>query len=174
MVLRLQVIWYFKFSKAREKGWQASRDFIKVGSRFPLQGPTFKSIHHHLPNMSSQADSRQQSRMLYVKNLNYNVQGNAYLLTSCCAYFKVLTLPSFFFSILGADLYELFGRYGAIRQIRIGDQAGKTKGTAFVVFEEIGDAKNAMEHLNGFHLQERYIVGEYARRQLHTICFHIC
>ncbi|UZJ51736.1 hypothetical protein CBS101457_001056 [Exobasidium rhododendri] len=82
--------------------------------------------------MSSQAESRQQSRMLFVKNLNYNVQG--------------------------ADLYELFGRYGAIRQVRIGDQAGKTKGTAFVVFEEIGDAKKAMEHLNGFHLQERYIV----------------
>ncbi|PWN46626.1 hypothetical protein IE53DRAFT_391209, partial [Violaceomyces palustris] len=57
----------------------------------------------------------------------------------------------------GSDLYELFGRYGAIRQIRLGD-APKTKGTAFVVFEEVADAKSALDHLNGFHLQERYIV----------------
>ena len=53
----------------------------------------------------------------------------------------------------------MFGRYGAIRQIRLGD-GPKTKGTAFVVYEEVSDAKSALEHLNGFHLQERYIVGE--------------
>ncbi|PWN86582.1 RNA-binding domain-containing protein [Acaromyces ingoldii] len=84
--------------------------------------------------MSAQAESRQQSRMLFVKNLNYTVSGS--------------------------DLYELFGRYGAIRQIRLGD-GPKTKGTAFVVYEEISDAKSALEHLNGFHLQERYIVVLY-------------
>lgn len=59
----------------------------------------------------------------------------------------------------GSDLYELFGRYGAIRQIRLGDQPSKTKGTAYIVFEEVQDAKNAVNHLNGFHLAERYIVG---------------
>lgn len=37
-----------------------------------------------------------------------------------------------------------------------------------MVFEEIGDAKNAMEHLNGFHLQERYIVGESHNLPLST------
>jgi hypothetical protein len=31
-------------------------------------------------------------------------------------------------------------------------------GTAFVVYEDLSDAKSAFEHLNGFHLQERYIV----------------
>lgn len=75
-------------------------------------------------------------------------------------------LTLFFFYILGEDLYELFGKYGAIRQIRLGDQPQKTKGTAFIVFEEIGDAKMALDRLNGFHLQERYIVGEY-------LCYHI-
>lgn len=60
----------------------------------------------------------------------------------------------------GSDLYELFGRYGAIRQIRLGDSA-QTRGTAYVVYEEVGDAKTAQANLNGFHLQERYIVGEY-------------
>jgi pre-mRNA branch site protein p14 len=94
------------------------------------------------------------NRILFVKNLNYQITGD--------------------------DLYDLFGRYGSIRQVRIGNEA-KTKGTAFVVFDDVMDvrvlcspslhhpslltsllqAKNALEHLNGFHLQERYIVVLY-------------
>ena len=101
------------------------------------------------------------NRILFVKNLNYQITGD--------------------------DLYDLFGRYGSIRQIRIGNEP-KTKGTAFVVFDDVMDvrslslsflpppipshppcdnryyenkAKNALEHLNGFHLQERYIVVLY-------------
>ncbi|KAF8709113.1 RNA recognition motif (RRM, RBD, or RNP domain), partial [Rhizoctonia solani] len=79
------------------------------------------------------------NRILFVKNLNYTITGD--------------------------DLYDLFGRYGAIRQIRLGNDS-KTKGTAFVVYEDVMDhiptqAKNALEHLNGFHLQERYIVVLY-------------
>jgi pre-mRNA branch site protein p14 len=82
------------------------------------------------------------------------------------------------YQITGEDLYDLFGRYGSIRQIRIGNES-KTKGTAFVVFDDVMDvstslfyliisnphgffeAKNALDHLNGFHLQERYIVVLY-------------
>jgi pre-mRNA branch site protein p14 len=82
------------------------------------------------------------------------------------------------YQITGEDLYELFGRYGSIRQIRIGNEP-KTKGTAFVVYDDVMDvsllampeatlltgsnfqAKNALDHLNGFHLQERYIVVLY-------------
>jgi len=74
------------------------------------------------------------NRILFVKNLNYQISGD--------------------------DLYELFGRYGQIRQVRIGNES-KSKGTAFVVFEDVMDAKNALDHLNGFHLQERYIVVLY-------------
>lgn len=79
--------------------------------------------------------ARQHSRILFVKNLNYNTTG--------------------------ADLYQVFGRYGAIRQIRLGD-GPKTKGTAYVVYEEMADAKRALDHLNGFHLNERYIVGKFS------------
>ena len=82
------------------------------------------------------------SRILFVKNLNYNTSG--------------------------ADLYEVFGRYGAIRQVRIGD-APQTRGTAYVVFEEIGDARNALNNLNGFNLQDRYIVGAY----MLTVLYHV-
>jgi pre-mRNA branch site protein p14 len=54
------------------------------------------------------------NRMLFVKNLNY--------------------------TITGEDLYDLFGRYGSIRQIRIGNEP-KTKGTAFVVFDDVMDVR---------------------------------
>lgn len=65
------------------------------------------------------------------------------------------------FNITGNDLYDLFGKYGPIRQIRLGtDTQLKTKGTAYIVYESPDDAKEAMNHLNGFHLMERYIVGE--------------
>lgn len=58
----------------------------------------------------TEQSSRNQSRILFIKNVSYQTTGS--------------------------DLYDLFGKYGAIRQIRLGDdQAKKTKGTAFVVYE---------------------------------------
>ncbi|KAJ2998027.1 hypothetical protein HDV02_004938 [Globomyces sp. JEL0801] len=36
--------------------------------------------------------------------------------------------------------------------------ANDTRGTAFVVYDDIFDAKNACEHLSGFNLQGRYLV----------------
>lgn len=54
-------------------------------------------------------------------------------------------------------MYDVFGKYGAIRQIRLGT-APRTRGTAYVVYEDIFDAKNACEHLNGFQVGGRYIV----------------
>lgn len=59
-------------------------------------------------------------------------------------------------------MYEVFGRYGAIRQIRLGDpENAKTKGTAFVVYEDILDAKNAVDHLSGFSIGGRYLTVLY-------------
>ena len=57
-------------------------------------------------------------------------------------------------------MYDIFGKYGAIRQIRIGT-ASDTRGTAFVVYEDIFDAKNACEHLSGFNVCNRYLVVLY-------------
>ena len=39
--------------------------------------------------------------------------------------------------------------------------AGKTKGTAFVVYEDIYDAKNAVDHLNGFNVASKYLICLY-------------
>lgn len=39
--------------------------------------------------------------------------------------------------------------------------ANDTRGTAFVVYEDIFDAKNALESLQGFNVKGRYIVVLY-------------
>ncbi|KAL1894419.1 hypothetical protein Sste5346_005921 [Sporothrix stenoceras] len=66
------------------------------------------------------------NRALFVKNLSYNVTPE--------------------------ELFELFGKFGAIRQVRQGI-ANNTKGTAFVVYEDVMDAKQACDKLNGFNFQ---------------------
>lgn len=73
-------------------------------------------------------------RALFVKNLSYNVSSE--------------------------ELFDLFGKYGPIRQIRQGI-ANNTKGTAFVVYEDVMDAKTACDKLNGFNFQNRYLVVLY-------------
>ncbi|TNY21605.1 hypothetical protein DMC30DRAFT_195127 [Rhodotorula diobovata] len=84
--------------------------------------------------MSTVKLSPDVNRILFVKNLNYKTTGE--------------------------DLYDLFGKYGSIRQVRLGREA-KAKGTAFVVYEDVMDAKNAFDSLNGFHLMDRYLVVLY-------------
>ena len=44
------------------------------------------------------------------------------------------------------------------RQVRQGI-ASNTKGTAFVVYEDVMDAKQACDKLNGYNFQNRYLVG---------------
>eukprot|EP00656_Telonema_subtile_P053912 TRINITY_DN78_c0_g1_i1.p1 TRINITY_DN78_c0_g1~~TRINITY_DN78_c0_g1_i1.p1 ORF type:complete len:127 (-),score=25.60 TRINITY_DN78_c0_g1_i1:328-708(-) len=74
------------------------------------------------------------NRSLYVRNLPYKIKAD--------------------------EMYDIFGKYGAIRQIRIGT-GPTTRGTAFVVFEDIYDAKNAVDHLSGFNVAGRYLVVLY-------------
>ncbi|KAG9507454.1 hypothetical protein J7337_001006 [Fusarium musae] len=75
------------------------------------------------------------NRALFVKNLSYNVTPE--------------------------ELFDLFGKFGPIRQVRQGI-ANNTKGTAFVVYEDVADAKQACDKLNGFNFQNRYLVGASA------------
>lgn len=51
------------------------------------------------------------------------------------------------------------------RQIRQGI-ANNTKGTAFVVYEDVMDAKQACDKLNGFNFQNRYLVGMFGTRKI--------
>ncbi|KAJ3159439.1 Splicing factor 3B subunit 6 [Geranomyces michiganensis] len=73
---------------------------------------------------------------------------------------RVLFVRNLPFKITPEDLYDLFGKYGPIRQIRVGT-ASDTKGTAFVVYEDIFDAKAACDHLSGFNIMGRYLIVLY-------------
>ena len=73
--------------------------------------------------------------------------------------------------ITGEELYSIFGRCGGIRQVRLGDpKNSKTKGTAFVVMDDIFDAQAAVETLSGFGVGGRYLsVVYYKPRQRHGV-----
>jgi pre-mRNA branch site protein p14 len=64
------------------------------------------------------------------------------------------------FKITSEEIFSIFGRYGALRQVRVGTTP-ETKGTAFVVYEDIYDASAACEHLSGFSVGGRYLVVHY-------------
>ena len=88
------------------------------------------------------------NRILYVRNLPYKTEE----------------------ALSTEEIYDIFGKYGAIRQIRIGNRPD-TRGTAFVVYEDIYDAKNAVDHLSGFNVCGRDLIVLYfqaARMQKRT------
>ena len=73
---------------------------------------------------------------------------------------RILYVRNLPYKITSDEMYDIFGKYGAVRQIRIG--TGKeSKGTAFVIYEDIYDAKNACEHLSGFNVMGRYLIVLY-------------
>eukprot|EP00388_Colpodella_angusta_P024702 GDKJ01065053.1.p1 GENE.GDKJ01065053.1~~GDKJ01065053.1.p1 ORF type:complete len:130 (+),score=13.73 GDKJ01065053.1:35-391(+) len=78
------------------------------------------------------------NRVLFVRNLPYNSSSN--------------------------DLYDLFGKYGTIRQIRKGTDQD-TKGTAFVIYDDIFDAQAAFKELQGFNYEQRYLSIQYYNQQ---------
>ena len=47
----------------------------------------------------------------------------------------------------------------------MGDRNKDTRGTAFVVYEDIFDAKNAVDHLSGFNVCGRYLIVLYYQAQ---------
>ena len=73
---------------------------------------------------------------------------------------RILYVRNLPYRITDEEIYDIFGKYGAIRRIRVGNTP-ETRGTAFVVFEDIFDAKNACDHLSGFNVCNRYLVVLY-------------
>ena len=73
---------------------------------------------------------------------------------------RILFVKNLPFKISAEELFSIFGRYGALRQVRVGDTP-TTKGTAFVIYEDILDARQACEHLSGFNVGGRYLVIHY-------------
>lgn len=68
------------------------------------------------------------------------------------------------FKISPKDLYDIFGKYGTIRQIRKGIN-NETRGSAFVIYDDVFDAKEAVTKLNGFQVSGRYLILQYFQPQ---------
>ncbi|KAM7121632.1 splicing factor 3B subunit 6-like [Molossus nigricans] len=64
------------------------------------------------------------------------------------------------YKITAAEMYDIFGKYGPIRSIRVRNTP-EMRGTAYVVYEDVFDAKNACDHLSAFHVCNRYLVVWY-------------
>eukprot|EP00043_Microstomoeca_roanoka_P013446 m.131671 g.131671 ORF g.131671 m.131671 type:complete len:124 (+) comp15751_c0_seq1:161-532(+) len=77
---------------------------------------------------------------------------------------RILFVRNLPYKITPEEMYDIFGKYGPIRQIRVGNKTD-TRGTAYVVYEDIFDAKNACEHLSGFNVMGRYLVVLYHQPQ---------
>ena len=73
---------------------------------------------------------------------------------------RALFVKNLSHTVTPEELFELFGKFGHIRQVRQGIATG-TKGTAFVVYEDLMDAKQACDKLHGFNFQNRYLVVLY-------------
>lgn len=81
-----------------------------------------------------------------------------------CRVLYVRNLP---FNISSEEMYDIFGKYGAIRQIRVGTTK-EARGTAYIVYEDIFDAKNACDHLSGFNVANRYLICIYHNTSKHN------
>ncbi|KAK9901660.1 hypothetical protein WJX75_007164 [Coccomyxa subellipsoidea] len=73
---------------------------------------------------------------------------------------RVLYVRNLPFNISSEEMYDIFGKFGAVRQIRLGTSK-ETRGTAYVVYEDIYDAKTAVDHLSGFNVANRYLIVLY-------------
>uniref|UniRef100_A0A4W5NJJ7 Splicing factor 3B subunit 6 n=2 Tax=Euteleosteomorpha TaxID=1489388 RepID=A0A4W5NJJ7_9TELE len=73
---------------------------------------------------------------------------------------RILYIRNLPYKITAEEMYDIFGKYGPIRQIRTGNTP-ESRGTAYVVYEDIFDAKNACDHLSGFNVCNRYLVVLY-------------
>ena len=65
---------------------------------------------------------------------------------------RILFVRNLPFGVDGEELYDLFFRYGIVRQIRLGCTP-TTSTTADVVFENVVDAQAAKEALNGYTMK---------------------
>ena len=54
---------------------------------------------------------------------------------------RISHVRNFPFKITAEELYGVFGKYGAVCQIRLGDKSNDERGTAFVTHEDMCDTK---------------------------------
>eukprot|EP00111_Clytia_hemisphaerica_P015585 TCONS_00045991-protein len=73
---------------------------------------------------------------------------------------RILYVRNLPYKITSEEIYDIFGKYGALRQVRLG-VTNEARGTAYIVYEDIFDAKMACDHLSGFNVCNRYLIVLY-------------
>lgn len=71
--------------------------------------------------------------------------------------FPILQVKNLPYNVKPEDLYELFGQFGNIHQIRLGTDA-ETRGQAFIIYKNYRNCQLAAEKLRGFNFNGRYLV----------------
>ena len=101
---------------------------------------------------------------LYIGNIAFHV---CIIILYFIVYFASCLLSVFCVQWREADLREFFGKYGSITQIRLGydNVTGKSKGHAFVDMEYAGDARDAVQNLNGKEIEERVLKVEVCKNK---------
>ncbi|MEN2495724.1 MAG: Splicing factor 3B subunit 6, partial [Marteilia pararefringens] len=79
--------------------------------------------------------------------------------TDACRILYVKNLP---YKITTDELYEIFGKYGNVHQIRTGNTP-ETMGTGFVVYSNVMEVYFAIQNLTGFNVCNRYLVCNFYR-----------
>jgi len=67
---------------------------------------------------------------------------------------QVKNLP---YNVQASDLYELFGRFGNVHEVRIGTE-NNTKGQAYIIYKNYKSSVLALKKLEGFNFNGRYLV----------------
>jgi pre-mRNA branch site protein p14 len=70
---------------------------------------------------------------------------------------RVLVAKNLPYRASAEEVANLFDRYGTVRQVRLGVEP-ETKGTAYIVFDDLFAAQRAQESLNNYHMHDRYII----------------
>nr|XP_045001171.1 splicing factor 3B subunit 6-like [Jaculus jaculus] len=73
---------------------------------------------------------------------------------------QILYIKNLSCKITAEEMHEVFGKYGPICHIRVGNTP-ETGRTAYVVYEDTFDAKNTYDHLSEFSMCNRYLVVLY-------------
>ena len=72
--------------------------------------------------------------------------------------FPIVLVKNLPYGTSDKDLFDLFGAYGAVHQIRAAiPNSNAPQGTCFVVYQKLLDAQLAAKRINGINYQGRYL-----------------
>ncbi|RLV93836.1 hypothetical protein JA1_002225 [Spathaspora sp. JA1] len=72
--------------------------------------------------------------------------------------FPIVQVKNLPYKVSTNSMYEFFGQFGNINQIRISDHDSSTQGSCFIIYSNLNNAIRAANELNGVNFQGRYLV----------------